>query len=69
MKDEPMIFKLSDRLTVEFVIESDNSIRAEWEPGIPKRFTEAEAQAYRQARGQMLQLLAQRIGGNILCIG
>jgi hypothetical protein len=61
-------FKLSPRLSVTFTLR-DGGIDAVWDPTLPARLTDAEAQEYRRTRGIMLERLAQKIGGAVICVG
>lgn len=60
-------FQLSDRLSVELSV-SSSGISAAWRPSVPNRLTPAELRRYREARGEMLQRLAEKLGGAVVVV-
>lgn len=63
MKIESKGFELSDRLVATFTL-SDRGIDCKFYPALPARFTASEASRYREARAEMLQRLAVRVGAD-----
>lgn len=64
---ESKTFRLSKRLTVEVTVGACGLL-CEWTPSLPKRLTGREMTAYRTARDQMLERLADRLGGRVLIV-
>lgn len=60
-------FRLSKRLTVEITVGPAGMV-CEWAPTMPKTLTAAELKAYRLARHEMLEHLAGRLGGGVVCV-
>jgi hypothetical protein len=64
---ERQTFRLSDRLSVEITAGLGGFV-VEWMPQVPQRLTGGELRRYRRARGRMLDHLAERVGGGVLCV-
>ena len=64
---ESKSFELSRRLAVEIAV-GPSGMTVEWNPGMPERLTPKELRRYRQARHEMLERLADRLGGTVAVV-
>ncbi|RRQ22912.1 hypothetical protein D6C00_13900 [Thiohalobacter thiocyanaticus] len=64
---ETRTYRLSHRLTVE-ITAGPGGMVCEWDPARPERLTGKELKAYRRARQEVLQRLAERTGSNVLVL-
>jgi hypothetical protein len=63
--------RLSRRFTVKMTIGATGSFVCEWDPATPdsqQAFNKKELRAYRQARHELLERAAKRLGGSILVL-
>lgn len=65
---EAKTFRLSRRLSVELSV-SRIGLSAEWSPDLPVNgLTPGELRRYRKARQEMLERLAQKLGGAVVVV-
>jgi len=64
---ESKVFKLSERLSVQ-ITAGIGGLVMEWIPEQPGRLTDEELASYRNARGEMAQQLAKRLGVSVAVI-
>ncbi|OGI41829.1 MAG: hypothetical protein A2150_00500 [Candidatus Muproteobacteria bacterium RBG_16_64_11] len=65
---ETKTFRLSHRLSVELSV-SRIGLSAEWSPDLPVNgLTPGELRRYREARREMLERLAQKLGGAVIVV-
>jgi hypothetical protein len=59
-------FRCSITLPIESLTAGTAKIQTRWEPGIPKRLTEAELLEYRRGRDALLVEAARILGGPVI---
>lgn len=66
-KAEAKTFRLSRRLSVEITAGAGGMV-VEWLPDVPDKLTSKELRRYRAARSEMVNRLADKIGGAVVVV-
>jgi hypothetical protein len=66
-KAKAKTFRLSDRLSVEITVGAGGVV-CEWDPDLPKKMTANEMAGYHKAMDEMVLVVAEMIGGNVMVV-